>query len=300
MKPAQRQQSLSLAAAVALMVATAGLLVVAAWSSGGEPLIGHGGSHAGGGGGLAQAVLVAVLALLAGSAALAVVTGTRRRLRDPAEADRYGRPFRITGSDRLALAGVIALVAAGSLAVIAVAGQLLDRGHRAPPARTAPGAPAGAPVGSSGGSRPGGSGSSGPGIEWAVIGLVAIGAGAAGVTLRMRARRRPTTAEASAPAVDWEAPPLRGTSVRLDDDREAIIAAFAAMEAGLAARGTRRRDAETAREFARRAFQPETDLAPPARELTALFERARFDEGVVTPADRRDAERALSKLEGAP
>ena len=84
MKPAERHHPLSPAASAALVLVAAGLLVVAAWSSGGEPLVGHSRRHSSGDGGFAQAVLVGMLALLAGGATLAVAVGARRRSRDPA------------------------------------------------------------------------------------------------------------------------------------------------------------------------------------------------------------------------
>ena len=81
------------------------------------------------------------------------------------------------------------------------------------------------------------------------------------------------------------------------DDRDAVLAAYAAMERELAEAGLRRRPWEAPREYLGRVLaEGRPDSGSPARRLTALFEHARFSPDPVTAADRAGAEAALAAL----
>jgi NADH:ubiquinone oxidoreductase subunit 5 (subunit L)/multisubunit Na+/H+ antiporter MnhA subunit len=92
-----------------------------------------------------------------------------------------------------------------------------------------------------------------------------------------------------------------GTALgRHDDTREAIIAAYTAMErafaAGLARRGGRPRPSDTPAEVLDRAVATGLVGAGPAGRLTDLFREARFSRHPMGPAARRDAEGALAEV----
>lgn len=113
---------------------------------------------------------------------------------------------------------------------------------------------------------------------------------------------------ADVPAADDPEPALRDVagSARAvlelgDDDRAAVLRAYARMEALLARRGTGRRTVDAPREFLARATAgAPADLREAGARLTALFERARFGAAPVTASDRAAAGEALEVLAAAP
>jgi hypothetical protein len=78
------------------------------------------------------------------------------------------------------------------------------------------------------------------------------------------------------------------------DPRKAVIAAYARMEGGLGALGVERRLSETPFEYLARVLEKLSVSDAAARELTELFERAKFGAG---PVDETMKEQAVSALE---
>jgi hypothetical protein len=133
-----------------------------------------------------------------------------------------------------------------------------------------------------------------PGVVPLVVAGVAVAAMVAIVVAQLRAerrRRRPpaTRAERLVGLLDDTLEDLE----RDPDPRRAVIAAWARMERGLAAAGLPRRPSEAPFEYAARVL--ETSLARPAsvHRLTGLFERAKFSQHAIGPADRDEAVAAL-------
>ncbi|HEY2311867.1 MAG TPA: DUF4129 domain-containing protein [Gaiellaceae bacterium] len=126
-----------------------------------------------------------------------------------------------------------------------------------------------------------------------VLGLILVIAVAAVVALR-RSRadhRRPdeTAPEALAAALDESLDDLRTDP----DLRRAIIAAYARMETALAAAGIPRRPSEAPLEYLERALLALDASADAVRELTDLFEWARFSHHEPEPSMRDEAVDAL-------
>jgi Domain of unknown function (DUF4129) len=90
----------------------------------------------------------------------------------------------------------------------------------------------------------------------------------------------------------------RAALSEIDDARAAIIACYVAMETSLADAGTKRGLAETPDELLERATAAGQVPAHPARTLTGLFYEARFSTHPMPPAQRRQAEQALSEIAG--
>jgi Domain of unknown function (DUF4129) len=133
-----------------------------------------------------------------------------------------------------------------------------------------------------------------PGVVPLVVAGVALLAMAAIVVAQLRADRRrrrppPTRAERLVGLLDDTLEDLE----RDPDPRRAVIAAWARMERGLAAAGLPRRPSEAPFEYAGRVL--ETSLARPTsvHRLTGLFERAKFSQHAIGPADRDEAIAAL-------
>jgi Domain of unknown function (DUF4129) len=133
-----------------------------------------------------------------------------------------------------------------------------------------------------------------PGAVPLVVAAVAVLAMVAIMVAQLRAdrrRRRPpaTRAERLVGLLDDTLEDLE----RDPDPRRAVIAAWARMERGLAAAGLPRRPAEAPFEYAARVL--ETSLARKAsvHRLTGLFERAKFSQHAIGPADRDEAIAAL-------
>ena len=133
-----------------------------------------------------------------------------------------------------------------------------------------------------------------PGVVPLVVAGVALLAMVAIVVAQLRADRRrrrppPTRAERLVGLLDDTLEDLE----RDPDPRRAVIAAWARMERGLAAAGLPRRPSEAPFEYAARVL--ETSMARPTsvHRLTGLFERAKFSQHAIGPADRDEAVAAL-------
>ncbi len=134
--------------------------------------------------------------------------------------------------------------------------------------------------------------------------LVIVGLAAAGVfaaaSVRRSTRRGPATradADLAVAMVDASLDDLRNEP----DARRAVVAAYARMERGLAARGFAREPAETPTEYFRRALAAPDGVvvavsSEPLRELTALAERARFSTFAIDESMRARAIAALEAL----
>jgi len=136
-----------------------------------------------------------------------------------------------------------------------------------------------------------------PRLRWdeiaIVLGLVLLVAAVYGVARARRApslrRPRREVEEALAAALD-----LSLDDLRTDPDlRRAIIAAYARMEAALAASGIPRRPAEAPLEYVERALLTLQASADAVRRLTDLFEWARFSHHEPEPSMRDEAVDAL-------
>lgn len=120
---------------------------------------------------------------------------------------------------------------------------------------------------------------------------------------RPRPRPRLATEEAKQPmaeAVDDTIDALRAIA----DPRQAIIAAYSAMEASLRRAGVRRKRSDTPVEFLARALSAVLGISIDAERLTYLFEFAKFSPHDVDESMRGDALSALlnirAKLTAAP
>jgi Domain of unknown function (DUF4129) len=104
-----------------------------------------------------------------------------------------------------------------------------------------------------------------------------------------RGKRDKTAPEAFAAALDQSIDDLRGDP----DLRRAIVAAYARMEAALAAAGIPRHPAEAPLEYLERVLLSLDASAEAVRRLTDLFEWARFSHHAPEPSMRDDAVDAL-------
>ena len=122
--------------------------------------------------------------------------------------------------------------------------------------------------------------------------LFAVGAWAFGARARSRARGElgPALAQAVADALEESLDDLRAEP----DPRRAVIAAYARLERVLAAHGVPRGTAEAPLEYLGRVLAELDVRELPARELTRLFERAKFSQHAVGPEMK---ERAIDALE---
>jgi Domain of unknown function (DUF4129) len=131
-----------------------------------------------------------------------------------------------------------------------------------------------------------------------IVGLCTAGAFVAATARRAGAGAPPDAATAAAVAmVDASLDDLRTEP----DPRLAVIAAYARMERGLAARGFARQPAETPTEYFHRALTAEEGVVvavsiEPLRELTSLAERARFSTRPIDESMRSLAIAALESL----
>jgi uncharacterized membrane protein YidH (DUF202 family) len=127
---------------------------------------------------------------------------------------------------------------------------------------------------------------------WFALGLLvlaSISLGAGVLWLRRTLAERRTGGVGLAHA----ATQARRTLALPDDDRTAVLLAYARMEELLAGR----RAVEAPREFLLRATAASgAQQRAAATRLTGLFERARFDRSPVAPADRAEADAALDVL----
>jgi Domain of unknown function (DUF4129) len=134
-------------------------------------------------------------------------------------------------------------------------------------------------------------------FRWAelvvVLGLLVVAGAIVAASSRRRPRSRPEIApEVLAAALDESLDDLRADP----DLRRAIIAAYARMEAALAAAGIPRNPAEAPLEYLERALLTLDTSAESVRRLTDLFEWARFSQHEPEPSMRDDAVDALSAV----
>lgn len=81
-----------------------------------------------------------------------------------------------------------------------------------------------------------------------------------------------------------------------DDPRLAIQRAYAAVETGLGTDELARRQAETPLQYLSRVFGRNENAAPPLRELTKLFEVARFSQAPIDESMREQAIEHLTEI----
>lgn len=233
-------------------------------------------------------LLGAGIVALAGCAALLLLRRRRKRENEP---EPVPEPLQVSWLSKLAaillpFALGAALVAAALLGVKTVqraprlGGEQLGRRTAAAVARRATG-----------------SGYAVPGwLPWIVlaVGVVAV---AAALTLLLARRRQPVAPEPSDRIAASEAIGAAiGALDTVTDPRAAVIAAYAAMEAALAASGVVRSSAEAPREYLRRVLVASSATEREARTLTGLFEEARFSAHPIPERVRGLALSALSSL----
>jgi hypothetical protein len=138
-----------------------------------------------------------------------------------------------------------------------------------------------------------------PQFRWSVVVVLAAAgaAGAAGAAALVVRRRRaeptaPELAEELATALDDAIDDVRAET----DPRRAVIAAYARMEAILAAHGLPRRAAEAPYEFLARALAAVAASAEHLARLTDLYEEARFSTHAIPPSLRDEALDALAAV----
>ena len=239
----------------------------------------------------AQAPSTALFLLLAGVgtvalAALAAVIWPGRRRKGDEEPELVPVPPEVHWIWKL-LAIVLAFAVGATLVAAAVLGA--RTAHPIPLGGAAVGARHGAPAGAGGGTG----GFVLPSwVPWTGLGIVLAGV-ATGAALLVfggaRSVEEPPERRAARAAVDAAIDALDTTI----DPRYAVIAAYAAMERVLAARGIRRLRAEAPREYLRRVLLAASGAERDAQTLTGLFEEARFS---THPISERLRELALSAL----
>lgn len=137
-------------------------------------------------------------------------------------------------------------------------------------------------------------------VPFAVLALVLAGGVAIVLVARLRARPAPTDQaplRAAAGRLLGDAVELSLDDLRADpDQRRAVIAVYARMEAALAAAGLPRRRAEAPREYMGRVLGSLKLSAGPLQTLTVLFERAKFSIGRLDAGTRDRAIAALLAL----
>lgn len=141
-----------------------------------------------------------------------------------------------------------------------------------------------------------------PTFKWPVLWVALVLLALAAVPIVREARRRspqrvpldwePTLADELSDEISLALDDLRSET----DIRRAVIAAYARMEKVLARRGLTRRVSETAIEFLRRVLDDLSVSAPAARELTQLFEEAKFSTHELDESARARAIAALETI----
>ena len=245
----------------------------------------------------AQTPVTALYALVLGAAAVSLAAlvalmwpGRRRRRGDELVAE----PRRVHWMEKLVAIAVPSLLGAALIAAVVQGGHRVQRlppvgryalGGR--PARLAAAPPA-----------HGGGGFVVPSwLPWTALAIVLAAIVAVCVVLLLRrpkAIAEPPHRSAAHAAVEAAI----GALDTPGDARGAVIAAYAAMERALAARGVVRSRAEAPREYLHRTLAATSGAERDARTLTGLFEEARFSTHPI-PEQRRDlALTALSSLRG--
>ncbi len=191
------------------------------------------------------------------------------------------------------LALLAPVVLGGVLFAAAVAGSHARTVIVPPPGKVA--VPRGAPL-----SPPGSTYNPPDWILPSIVGVVLGGAGT--LLLAVAVRRRLEQGPRSAPDVRRAEELREVVTASLDDLRRepdprlAVIAAYRRMETALAEVGLPRRDWEAPREYSGRAHTHLELSGRPLRELTSVFERARFGREVVSEPLREQAIASLSTL----
>lgn len=135
----------------------------------------------------------------------------------------------------------------------------------------------------------------------ALVVVLALGALILIMALRWRVLDAPTGLDgrdrrtAVARAVDLSLDALRGEP----DPRQAVIAAYAAMERSLSGAGYGRHRSEAPLEYLRRVIAAPTSVGEEVRTLTLLFQHAKFSQHTVEEAMRSRAIEALARIRGA-
>jgi hypothetical protein len=152
--------------------------------------------------------------------------------------------------------------------------------------------------------KPGERGAEGRGTAALAAGVAAGILGLAAFALLRARRRLPEPAADRRAAVAEGALAAAAAAAIPADPRAAVLAAYARMEAALAAVGLARRPSDAPREYLARLESVLGGGRAPAARLTELFERARFSPHPVGEDLRRDAigalERLNAELEAAP
>jgi hypothetical protein len=132
-------------------------------------------------------------------------------------------------------------------------------------------------------------------LPWTALGILAV-AVALGVWLVRRRSPMPNAATPSRPATRAA---VEAAIVALDatrNPRDAVIAAYAAMERSFAAQNLGRLAPEAPREYLRRVLSTSAAPMQPAATITGLFEEARFSTHPMTENDRGCTLAALRAL----
>ena len=240
----------------------------------------------------AQTPVTAVFVLLVGLGAvaitaLAILVWPRRRAEEPG--------FKIAPPQVHWLWKVLACVLPFLLGAALVIAALLGTHALHAPTRLPVG---GAPVRSvtpSPAAKAPGSGFVLPGwVPWTVL-LVLIAAVALVVVFLVRRGRSSAPEPAEPDTVRAAAGAAIGALDATDDPRQAVIAAYVAMEGTFAVNGLPRTESEAPREYLERVLVAEGVVDRDARTLTGLFETARFSPH---PVSARMRDRARSGLAG--
>jgi Domain of unknown function (DUF4129) len=135
-------------------------------------------------------------------------------------------------------------------------------------------------------------------LPWTVLGILAVAALIGGWLILRRSRTltdEPRRSPAVRAAVEAAISALDCTR----DPRQAVIAAYAAMERTFAERDLGRRRPEAPREYLTRVLRASEAPADPAKTITGLFEEARFSTHPISENARGRTLAALSDLRGS-
>ena len=139
-----------------------------------------------------------------------------------------------------------------------------------------------------------------PSFSWipvlATLALILFAVGAWAMSTRARSRARGELGPALALAVEDALAESLDDLRAQPDPRRAVIAAYARLERVLAAHGVPRGNAEAPLEYLGRVLEELSVREIPARELTRLFERAKFSQHAVGPEMKKRALRALETV----
>lgn len=190
------------------------------------------------------------------------------------------------------LVAVVLPFALGAALVAAVAVGLKSGGQVAGPSGRSPGGVAGSsslrhvPATAHGYTVPGW-------LLWTALSLVLAGLVVGAGLLWWRSREPAAIAGLEATPAEAAVQAAMGVLDGVNDPREAVIAAYVAMQETLAARGVPRLAAEAPREYLQRVLRASDASEAEAKTLTGLFEEARFSTHPISGGIR---ERALAAL----